>query len=134
MPFKPGHSGNPRGRPPAKQALTEIMRRAGNVKVDSPGEDRLVARKKQLAELVWNAALTGEVTLPGERKILLDGKEWRHLVAFIYERIDGQPVAPVDVTSGGKAFAIHVSGIRDEPEEEADLEDEDGGGDPYNTP
>lgn len=94
MPFAPGQSGNKRGRPPKKRALTEILQKAGGRRVLH--DDKLKARKQILAEMLWQVAMTGAVTFPATaleaaRTVTLAGDDWFDAVKFIYAQIDGPP-------------------------------------------
>lgn len=95
-----GKSGNPAGRPRKERALTEILEAAGNktVKVG----DKSVARKRVLAELIWQLMSDGKATLPNGRVLEPDPKDWLAVIQFLYKHIDGPPPASVDVTSGGE--------------------------------
>lgn len=100
--FKPGESGNPKGRPPKKRTLTEILEKAGNgAKVYGGG----IAPKKLLAELLWQAAATGTVTFPDQTKaVVLEPQDWIGVVKFLYQHIDGPPKQELDVTSNGDSL------------------------------
>lgn len=89
--WTPGASGNKRGRPPKGRALTEILEKAGNRTVVRG--DQKVARKRVLAEMLWEAAMTGRVTFPTEREEALDLDEWFDIAKFVYSHIDGPPKA-----------------------------------------
>lgn len=93
MPFAPGQTGNKRGRPPKKRALTEILERAGKRRVLHG--DKQKARKQALAEMLWQAAMTGEVLLTSPygpaRLVVLSGDDWFEAVKFIYAQVDGPP-------------------------------------------
>lgn len=93
MPFAPGASGNPKGRPPKTRALTEILQKAGNGR--SRVGDKRKSRKNLLADMLWAAVMTGEVLLTPEygppRLIALTGGDWFDAVKFLYNQIDGPP-------------------------------------------
>lgn len=92
MPFQPGQSGNPAGRPPKNRALTEILEKAGNKAIERTGESKRAARKRVLAESIWQAVTEGRVTFADGRELKIeDLQEWAGLVQFIYKHIDGPP-------------------------------------------
>lgn len=110
MTFKPGESGNPAGRPPKSRALTEILEKTGSKTVEVQQADGTVKRvsgKRLLAQLVWEVAETGKVTLPdGKVKHIEDFNDWFGVVQFIYKHIDGPP--PTKITGTGKDGTIEV--------------------------
>jgi hypothetical protein len=93
--WTPGASGNKRGRPPKGRALTEILEKAGSRTI--PHGDQKLSRKKILAEMLWEGAINGKVTLPydpalmKQREMVLDGDDWFDVVKFLYAHIDGPP-------------------------------------------
>lgn len=100
MAWKKGESGNPKGRPPKKRTLSEILEKVGNTKLNALGEQ--VASKKLLAALVWQAATMGAVMFPGQEKaMVLESQDWLGVVKFLYGQIDGPPKNEVDVTTNG---------------------------------
>lgn len=90
-----GKSGNPSGRPPKSRALTEILEAVGakTVKVG----DKKVARKRLMAELLWEAVTEGTVTLPSGKVLEVGGNDWWANVQFLYKQIDGPPKSEVDI-------------------------------------
>jgi len=106
MPFKPGQSGNPSGRPPGKRALTELLETAGNKTEQYNGGTNKTARKRIIADLAWKLLINGEATLPNGKKLDLDPKDWLSLHKWIYSHIDGPPRSEVDITSAGAAIQV----------------------------
>ena len=78
--WKPGESGNPNGRPKTGQALTDLLREAGEI-TDAKWNGQTMARKKALANQMWMQALRGSE--PTQR--------------YIYDRLDGKPTQEVKV-------------------------------------
>lgn len=75
--WKPGQSGNPKGRPPKGETLTDALKE----QVD----------KKAIAEKLCEMAMEGDI---GALK-------------YIYDRIDGRPIESVDMNhSGGISVTI----------------------------
>ena len=95
--WTPGASGNRRGRPPKGRALTELMEKAGSKTVLRG--DKKVARKTILAEMLWEAAMSGKVTFETNpdpcvtvsRTEALAIDEWFDIAKFIYSHVDGPP-------------------------------------------
>ena len=87
MPFEKGTSGNPAGRPPKKQSLTELLNDYG----DQPADDKL-SRKEALAAKVWELSLAGDMTA----------------IRYIYDRIDGKPLPAQEsqVQEGGLRIVL----------------------------
>lgn len=98
--FQPGQSGNIKGRPPKKRALTEILERAGGRSVNHDG--RRVAGRRALAAMVWEGLLTGVVSFPDGKSIRLGPADWKDLVKWLYTHIDGPPSVKMDITSAGE--------------------------------
>lgn len=89
MPWKPGQSGNPAGRPKGGRALTEILRRYGNRRMAVKGAEKKQGRKFVLANLLWQAVTLGRVTFPDGGILKLDGKAWVECVRWLYRHVDG---------------------------------------------
>ncbi len=100
--WKPGQSGNPRGRPPKKRALTTLLEKGGNVKYAI--EDEEIAAKKVFAAHVWEGLATGKIEFGNNEKIVLDGSQYIALAKLVLGQIDGPPKTEFDMTSEGKAI------------------------------
>lgn len=68
MPWKPGESGNPQGRPPKGEALTDILKS----KID----------KEQIAEKLIELVGDGDLAA----------------IKYVYDRIDGRPKETIEGT------------------------------------
>ncbi len=118
--WKPGQSGNPAGRPPKHRALTTILEKAGNKTIAVEGQDRRVARKRLVAELVWQLVSEGKAVMPDGTELTLDPRDWVNTVKWIYAHIDGAAKGELDITSDGeKIFAVSIL-------EQTDLTNDDG--------
>jgi Family of unknown function (DUF5681) len=119
-PWQPGQSGNPAGRPPKGQALTEIL----EMYLELP-----------LAEL---RRLERDKTLPAKHALavrqILDGfKADKHfdgagrVRAYTYNRVDGMPASSLDVHNPGEErMAAAWENIRAMAEAAMQEEDTDG--------
>ena len=107
-----GNSGNPKGRPPKDRALTDLLEKAGSVMVSIDG--KRVTSKRYLAQMVWQAVMTGEVIFPDEKRMKLSPQDWKDFVKWIYSHVDGPPTASVDLTTAGDKIIVTVKGVDDE--------------------
>jgi len=84
--WKPGQSGNPKGRPPKGGGLTELLRVEGEELISVGGE--AITQKQALAKAVWQFALTGEVWLSGKRLTAESITQWAAVVKWLYSYVE----------------------------------------------
>jgi len=109
--WKPGQSGNPRGRPKGTRALTEILARAGSKAIeDCDGKRR--SGKRIVARLLWEAAITGAVQFPNTKEAtIIPFSDWLGIIRFLYGHIDGPPPQSLGVTVDGELSILRVKGF-----------------------
>ncbi len=100
--FPKGKSGNPKGRPPKKRALTNLLERGGNRKFKAADEE--IAAKKLFTAHIWEGLATGRIDFGEGVLITLDSSAYINLAKLVLGQIDGPPKAEVDVTTEGKAI------------------------------
>ena len=91
MPFQPGRSGNPKGRPKKERVFANLLEQAGTKKVGAK------TRSQLLADMIWDALLTGQVVMgTGKTKhtMQLSPKDWRGIVDFYATHTDGPITGP----------------------------------------
>jgi len=89
--WKPGQSGNPAGRPKKEKALTELLRKEGSKRDQTyidpkTGEEKVISRKRKLAQKIWELALSGDLAA----------------IKYIFDRIDGSPRQSVSLEQEGR--------------------------------
>ena len=89
--FKPGQSGNPKGRPKKGLALTDILRDIGNTKQGNK------TKKQMMLEKAYELALSGDL----------------RAIQFIVERIDGKALERLSVNTSDAPFEVWRSKVKD---------------------
>lgn len=120
MAYKPGESGNPKGRPPKGRALTEILARGGSAAVEYEG--KRLSGKRLVARLLWDIAKFGKCILPGDGKVIeVDADGWFDVVKFLYAQIDGPPKHDVSLQHSGAVDVIQIylpDNLREQPSDD----------------
>lgn len=86
-PWKPGQSGNPAGRPPNPDSITNLMRVAG----DMVGKDGRL-RKEALVEKLWHRAEEGDF----------------RVAEYIIDRLEGRPRERQEVTGPDSGLLVII--------------------------
>lgn len=97
--FKPGQSGNPRGRPKKGTTLTDLLEKKGcmvDVTMTEDGREVKISRREALADKMWRAALADP-----------NGAAAR----YIFDRIDGRPIETVRGDPEGAPIVVHFDPI-----------------------
>lgn len=102
--WKPGQSGNPKGRPPNSRMLAELLREAGQTKIKRGGH--FVPRNVLVAENCWQLLTEGQCALLNGATFKISGKDYLELIRFVFGHVDG-PVRP-DVNISLEQTKIYV--------------------------
>lgn len=87
MTFKPGQSGNLKGRPPKSRALSDMLDAALSKTIDT--DEGKVNGKRLVARLVIEGITTGKVKFPGDKTASTLGmKDWIEFVKWAYQYLD----------------------------------------------
>jgi hypothetical protein len=119
MAWKPGESGNPRGKPPKARALTEQLKRAiKKPLIDIDGKKK--AGNLVLGRILHDLIVNGEAMLPNGKTMVASPKDYVDVIKWLYAQVDGPPKAELDVNlPDGKQIEINVIEII-RPEETKD--------------
>jgi hypothetical protein len=117
--WKPGQSGNPKGRPPKSRALTDLLEKAGSTtRADVDGVKR--NRKRILARMLWEFVTTGQAAFPDGQVVKADDSDdWLAAVRFLYSQIDGPPPKEIDLQGDldlGGGLIINIGDESDGPD------------------
>lgn len=84
--WRPGNSGNPKGRPPKNRVLTRILEEVTDETINIGGEE--LTAKEAIGRLVTQFMLRGEVMLGGK---LMEAtvSEWLAMIRWFYTHVDG---------------------------------------------
>lgn len=96
MPFKPGQSGNPKGRPKTR-VLSERLRAAASKTIEVDGKP--CAGSIVAARIAWEAITKGKVRFPDDTdETILSFDQWLALMKFVYSQTEGAPPAALEVS------------------------------------
>jgi hypothetical protein len=84
--WKPGQSGNPKGRPPKNRVLTEMLRERAQDVLTIGGQE--MPAQEAVARAVWQLVTTGEVWLAGKRLEAESVSEWAAVVKWLYTYVE----------------------------------------------
>jgi hypothetical protein len=104
--WKPGQSGNPKGRPKTR-VLSERLRAAASKTIEVDGKP--TAGSIVAARIAWEAITKGKVKFPDDaEETILSFDQWLALMKFVYGQTEGAPPAAVEV-SGADGGPIAVA-------------------------
>lgn len=89
--FKPGQSGNPRGRPPGVRSMARLLDEIGNQSVLGKGKGPGADYRAVVARKLWFAAATGWLNL-GESSRRINMKLWMQLVTWMFEHLEAAAI------------------------------------------
>jgi len=97
MPFVPGKSGNPNGRPKKTEAMTEILRAELNTLDLEDAEGNPIPAKQAIARRLIALAMDGDVPA----------------MKYVYDRIDGRPKESIDLEHSGELTVVFEDAEKD---------------------
>jgi hypothetical protein len=81
MPFTPGQSGNPRGRPRKNKTLTDLLSKYRDAKIEK-GEYKGMKAKDALIREIWRCAIFDKDMVAAK---------------YIFDRLDGKPAENINL-------------------------------------
>jgi hypothetical protein len=84
--WKPGQSGNPKGKAPGSRAISEILRLKGEEMVVVGGQ--ALSAQEALAEAIWRFVLKGDVRLGSKHLQAESVGDWVQAVKWLYTYVD----------------------------------------------
>jgi hypothetical protein len=108
--WKPGVSGNPKGRPKNTRLLSERLRAAASKTIEVDGKP--TAGSIVAARIAWEAITKGKVQFPDDaEETILSFDQWLALMKFVYGQTEGAPPAAVEHTGAdGGPIVIKIDG------------------------
>jgi len=95
--FKPGESGNPKGRPKKGETLSDILReQLSSIKIEYEDGTQVEAKTAIAAKLI-ERAMEGEILA----------------MKYIYDRVDGRPKESIDLEHSGELTVVFEDAEKD---------------------
>ena len=77
--FKPGQSGNPKGRPKKDLAISDILNSIGDEEITNQTTGEVITKRRAVLHTIYSAALKGDL----------------NAAKFIADRTEGKPIETV---------------------------------------
>jgi len=97
MPFEPGKSGNPNGRPKKSEAMTDILRGELDTLDLTDDEGNELPAKQAIARKLISLAMGGDIPA----------------MKYVYDRIDGRPKESIDLEHSGELTVVFEDAEKD---------------------
>lgn len=108
--WKPGQSGNPKGRPKNARLLSDRLRAAASKTIEVDGKP--IAGSIIAARIAWEAITKGKVKFPDDtEETILSFDQWLGLMKFVYGQTEGAPPTAIEHTGAdGGDIVIRIHG------------------------